>query len=113
MVAFPYRAQADWGTELTINAATFTGAAQLLGSFLSAPSMIIIQNDTNQTVTVRRFADNTLGGISFVTGTKLVLDMITNKANAEFFSFPAHTPIYVSGAAGAGLFKIAYIFGVA
>ena len=110
-MAIANRAQADWGQELTIDSATFTGAAQTLGTFAEAPSMIIIQNDSNVTVSLRRFADPTQTGISFVAGTKLVLDMITNKANAEFFSFPANTPIQLSGAAGVGNFKIAYIHG--
>lgn len=105
------RVQADWGEELTISAATFTGANQLLGTFEHSPSMIIIQNETNVTVSVKRFEDNSETGISFAAGVRLVLDMITNKAQAEFFSFPANNPIYVSAAAGAGDFKIAYIYG--
>lgn len=112
-MAIPNRAQADWGEELTIDASTFTGSAQVLGTFSQAPSMVVIQNDTNQTVSLRRFTDPSETGISFVAGTKLVLDMVTNKAQAEFFGFPANTPIQVSGAAGTGLFKIAYIYGKA
>lgn len=110
-MAIPNRAQADWGQELVINSATFTGSAQTLGTFAEAPSMVVIQNDSNVTVSLRRYADPTQTGISFVAGTKLVLDMVTNKANAEFFSFPANTPIQLSGAAGVGNFKIAYIHG--
>lgn len=109
----PLNSKADWGQELTIDAATFTGMAQSMGSFSDAPSMVIIQNDTNQTVAIRRFFDPSQNGISFVAGTRLVLDMESNRALANFFSFMANQPILVSGAAGVGLFKIAYIFGVA
>lgn len=112
-MALPNRVKADFGQELTINAATFTGAAQSMGSFIQPPSMVIIQNDTNQTVAIRRFVDPSQNGITFVTGTRLVLDLTTNRAMAEFFSFGANNPILVSGTAGVGLFKIAYVFGVA
>lgn len=112
-MALPNRVKADFGQELTINAATFTGAAQSMGSFIQPPSMVIIQNDTDQTVAIRRFADPSQNGISFVNGTRLVLDMNTNRAMAEFFSFFATHPILVSGTAGTGLFKIAYVYGVA
>ncbi len=112
-MAIANRSQADWGEELTIDASTFTGAAQTLGVFTEPPSMIIIQNDTNVTVSVRRFTDSSQTGISFGSGTKLVLDMETNRALADFFSFPANTTIQVSGTSGAGDFKIAYIHGKA
>lgn len=110
-MALPNRAQADWGTELSIDSATFTGSPQSMGTFVQPPSMVIIQNDSNVTVSLLQFADSSQTGISLVTGTKLVLDLVTNKANAEFFSFPANTPVQVSGAAGVGNFKIAYIHG--
>ena len=112
-MAIPNRAQADWGEELTIDATTFTGSNQDLGSFSEAPSLIIIQNDTTVTVSVKRYADPSETGISFVSGTKLALDMVTNKALADFFSFPANHSIFISAAAGTGNFKIAYIHGKA
>lgn len=111
-MTFAFRGKADFGQELTIDAATFTGAAQTLGQFTQPPSLIIIQNDTNQTVAIRRFSNPAQNGITFVTGTRLVLDMEANRALADFFSFFASEPILVSGAAGTGLFKIAYIYGV-
>ena len=111
-MSFANRAHADWGQELTIDAATFTGSAQSMGQFSFPPSMIIIQNDCNQTVAIRRFSDPSQNGISFVAGTRLVLDMESNRALADFFSFGARNPILVSGTAGVGLFKIAYIYGV-
>lgn len=110
-MALPNRAQADWGQELSIDSSTFTGAAQSMGIFLEAPSILFIQNDSNVTVSLLRFSDSSQTGISFVAGTKIAVDLISNKANAEFFSFPANTPVQVSGAAGVGNFKIAYIHG--
>jgi len=110
-MGIPNRVQAEFGAELTIDAATFTGSNQSIGSFLQAPSLIIIQNDTNVTVSIRRFSNPSQTGISFVAGTKLVLDMVTNRAMAEFFSFPANHPILITAAAGTGNFKIAYIYG--
>lgn len=112
-MSLPTNSKADFGQELTIDAATFTGAAQSMGVFSDAPSMIIIQNDSNQTVSIRRFSDPSQSGISFVSGVRLVLDMESNRALANFFSFMANRPILVSGAAGVGLFKIAFIYGVA
>lgn len=112
-MALPNRSQADWGEELSIDSATFTGSNQSLGSFSQPPSMIIIQNDASVTVNLQRFEDPSETGISFVAGTRLVLDMESNRALADFFSFPANTPLYVSGAAGTGDFKIAYIYGKA
>lgn len=112
-MALPNRVKADFGQELTIDAATFTGSAQSMGSFSQPPSMVIIQNDTTVTVSIRRFSDPSQTGISFANGVRLVLDMNTNRAMAEFFSFFANNPILVSGAAGTGLFKIAYVYGVA
>lgn len=112
-MGLPNNSKADWGQELTIDAATFTGAAQSMGTFTSAPSLIIVQNDSNQTVSIRRFSDPSQSGISFVSGVRLVLDLESNRAMADFFSFMANRPVLVSGAAGAGLFKIAYVYGVA
>jgi hypothetical protein len=112
-MSFSNRVKADFREELTIDASTFTGANQSIGSFAEPPSMVIIQNDTDVTVSVRRFSNSSQTGISFVAGTKLVLDMTTNRALAEFFSFPANTPILVNAAAGTGLFKIAFIYGTA
>lgn len=112
-MAIPNRSQADWGEELTIDSSTFTGSNQALGSFSQPPSLIIIQNDSTVTVSVKRFSDSSETGISFDAGTKLVLDMETNRALADFFSFPANSVIFVSGAAGTGNFKIAYIYGKA
>lgn len=108
----PNAVKGEFGQELTIDASTFTGANQSMGSFIFAPSMIIIQNDSTSTVSIRRFSDPTQTGLSLVAGTRIIFDMVTNRATAEFFSFPANTPILVSAAAGTGLFKIAYIYGV-
>lgn len=112
-MALPNRVKADFGQELTIDSSTFTGSNQSIGSFIQPPSMIIIQNDASVTVSIKRFSDPSQTGISFVTGTRLVLDMNSNRAMAEFFSFFANHSILVSGTAGTGLFKIAYVYGVA
>jgi len=111
-MALPNRVKADFGQELTIDSATFTGSNQSMGTFNQAPSMVIIQNDSTVTVSLKRFSDPSQTGISFATGVRLVLDMNSNRAMAEFFSFMAAHPILVSGAAGTGLFKIAFIYGV-
>lgn len=110
-MALPNRAQAEWGEELSIDSSTFTGAAQNMGTFTEPPSIIFIQNDSNVTVSLLRFSNSAQTGMSFVAGTKIAIDMVTNKANAEFFSFPANTPVQVSGVAGVGNFKISYIHG--
>jgi hypothetical protein len=101
---------ATWGTELTIAGSTFTGSFQpLSGTFTHFPSLVIIQNDTNQTVALS--ADGVNTAISFVSGTKLVLDMQSDRGEADFFSFATGEQWYVSAAAGTGTFHIAYIYG--
>ena len=72
-MAIPNRAQADWGQELDIDVSTLSGVPQKIGTFTEAPSIIIIQNDSNVTVSLLRFADSSQTGISFVAGTELVV----------------------------------------
>lgn len=103
--------RAKFGTEITIDATTFTGSFQAMNnSFADSPLILIIQNDTNQTVS---FSDDggLTSGLSLIAGTKLAIDMSANKGPlAATFGFSKGMTPYVSATIGAGLFKVAYLY---
>jgi len=102
--------QAKWGTQISRNAATFTGSLQAFSTtFTDSPWIVIIQNDTDQTVSLSQDGTNT--AISLVAGTKLVLDLRANEGTATIFSFKKGEQWYASGTAGTGLIKISYLYG--
>jgi hypothetical protein len=100
--------KAKLGTEVSIDASTFTGSFQALSGTIPGDTVqLIIQNDTNVTVTWSD--DGTTNGLSLIAGVRVILDMRANKGDADTFAFPANIQFYAKGAAGAGLFKIAPI----
>lgn len=101
--------RAKLGEEMQRNASTFDGSTQLLGTFSERPVMVIIQNDTTVSVVLKDDPTMT-AGITFVAGTKMILDMRANNGMAAFFTFDDGSSLYASGAAGTGLFKVAYIY---
>lgn len=101
---------ATWGTELSIDSATFTGSFQALnGTFVNFPSIVIIQNDSSVTVSLSQ--DGVHSALTLIAGARLVLDMQSDRGVADFFSFATGEQWFVMGSAGTGPFHIAYIYG--
>jgi hypothetical protein len=67
------------------------------------------QNDSTVTVFVSDDGTTT-NGKSFIAGERMVLDVRTNKGNANCAAFPIGTTFYATGAVGTGTFSISYIF---
>lgn len=98
-----------WGEELSINATTFTGSfLPLSGVFVETPSIVIIQNDTS--VAVQFSQDGITNAMTLIAGTKLVLDMQTNRGRADAMQFRKGEQWYAAGGVGTGLFKVSYIY---
>jgi hypothetical protein len=97
----PNQGQSVWDTELRIAASTFTGSSQTIGTLTNVPVIMIITNDTNQTVF---FADNTgsTKGKTMIAGERFVLDFRANNGLSAAFAFPIGTIFYATGAAGVG-----------
>lgn len=103
--------KAKFAEELSIDATTFTGSYQALGSPISiAPAIIIIQNDATQDVILSD--DGTTDGLTIPTGVRLVLDLRANHAKDWEFTFPVNTQFYVSASAGTGDFRMSLIYGL-
>jgi len=103
--------KAKFGTELTIDTSTLSGSyVAFTGVFLDSPVKVIIQNDSN--VTVSLSDDGVNAGISFSAGVRLVLDMNSSKTPSEWWSFYKGEQLYASSAAGVGLFKISYLYAI-
>lgn len=102
--------RASFAEEIQFDATTFTGAYQALDPLPQSPVILIIQNDTDVTVTLSQ--DGVLDALTLVSGTKLVLDMRANHGNAANWAFSNGTTFSVKGAVGTGLFKISTIYAV-
>lgn len=101
--------QYKFGTELSLSAASFTGAAVLVGTLLEVPAIITFKNDSDQTVFI---ADNTgsTKGWTMVEGEKIIVDLVTNKGNqASYGSFRKGTKFYATAPVGTGAFRIGVI----
>lgn len=98
--------QLSFGTELSLSAASLTGAAVLVGTLQEVPAIITFNNDTNQTVFI---ADNTgsTKGWTLTAGKSIIVDCVTNKGErAAYLGFRKGTQFYATGAAGTGAFRI-------
>lgn len=106
MAEVPTSNRLKFGTELTLNAASFTGSPVSIGSLVEVPAIITFKNDSDQTVFV---ADNTgsTKGWTMVEGEKIIVDCTANKgASASHLSFVKGTVFYATAPAGAGAFRI-------
>lgn len=94
----------------TINAATFTGSYQPVGTALAQPARIVkFLNNTTVGVTVSWDGINAheyLPSNSFV-----LLDVSTNKESTNQFEIEQGTQFYVLAASGTGSFYISNYFG--
>lgn len=109
MVDTPFDERWKYAPELSIAASTFTGATVALGTLIHVPVLMVMQNDT--TVSVFLSDDGTsTNGKTFIVGERIVLDIRTNKGNANAAAFPIGTIFSVTGSVGTGTFKISYIY---
>lgn len=91
--------QLKYATRASIDSATFTGAYQLLGSVPKPGSIVKIVNNSNKDIDV---SDNGVRDCDFVPANGYTLYDISTNGREEDRYFP-QGPIYVKGAAGAGL----------
>lgn len=101
---------AKFGAQRSIAASTFTGSYQTLGDPLDQnASILIIQNDTDQTVTFSD--DGVTDGITIESGTKMILDLRTNRTpQGSDFTFRVNTQFYVNGSVGTGTFYLSFLY---
>lgn len=101
--------RANWGIEQTYDASIGDSTfKKMSASFTESPDIVIIQNDSNVTVTLSQYGIS--NNISFVAGARLVLDMTDKNSAQTFFTFSKGEQWSVSSSAGTGLFKIAYLY---
>ncbi len=95
--------------ELSLNAASLTGSAVLIGTLSNNPVMIMFKNQTNQIVFL---ADNSgsTNGTTMAVGEEIILDCRANRGLAPNGSFPANTSFFATGPTGTGVFKISVIY---
>ncbi len=108
MTNLPFDQKFAFDTELSVTA-PFTGVAQLLGTLTNEPVIILVKN---QSTVSAFFADNSgsTKGTTMAAGESFVLDCRGNKGNAVNGGFPIGTSFFVTGAAGAGAFKVSVIY---
>lgn len=94
----------------SIAASTFTGSYQTVGTPLLYNSRIlIIQNDTNQIVTISTDGVNDM--INLQSNERIIFDLNTNHSQPMMFTFPIGTQFYVNGSSGTGNLYISTIYG--
>lgn len=101
--------RAAFDEELTIAASTFDGTSKLIGTLTNNPVILLIKNDTDQSVF---FADNngSTNGTTMIAGERMVIDSRANHGVADNFCFPIGTNFYATGSAGTGNFRIGVIY---
>lgn len=110
MANLPDNCNLAFDTEMSIDASTFTGASQLIGTLSNIPVKLLIKNLTDQQVF---FADNpgSSKGTTMAVGEEIILDCKLNSLNTSN-SFRIGTKFYVTGSAGTGLFKISILYAI-
>lgn len=95
--------------ELSIDASSFSGSAQLIGTLTNIPVVMFFKNQTSVAVFV---ADNdgSTNGTTMAAGESIVLDCRANHGNAPNMGFPIKTSFFATASAGTGSFKISVIY---
>lgn len=94
----------------SINAATFTGSFQPVGTPLNFPTRLVsFINNTNMGVTISWDGINPAEFLPAMS--MLILDVSTNHENSLVFEIQKGTQFYVSGATGSGSFYISTYYG--
>jgi hypothetical protein len=109
MANLPTNQNLVFDTELTLSP-TFTNVPQLLGILQNNPVIILVKNQTNQTIF---FADNngSTKGTTMVAGESFVLDCRGNAGKAMNMGFGAGTAFYATvPAAGTGSVKVGILY---
>jgi hypothetical protein len=89
---------------------TFNGAYQTLSTLTQHPVILIIQNDTNSTVTLSD--DGATAGLTLIAGARLVLDLRGSTTRSNDFSWHIGTTFYVNGTAGStGTYRMSILYG--
>lgn len=101
--------RATFGIEQSYDTADGDSTFQLMSSeFIENPDMVIIQNDSNVDVILSQYGIDK--NVTFVSGTKLVLDMTDKNPINTFFTFSKGENWFASSDAGTGIFRIAYLY---
>jgi hypothetical protein len=108
MANMPNDQKFKFDVELSITA-PFSGVAQLLGTLVDEPVVIIFKNQSTVPVFL---ADNSgaTNGTTMAVNEIILIDCRANKGQASNGGFPIGTSFFVTGTAGTGFFKVSIIY---
>lgn len=113
MANLPLDQNFEWDTELRLPNATnpaFTGTSLSLGTLSNKPVILLVKNQTNQTIFVSTDGSST-NGTTMIAGESFVIDCRGNKGNAVNGGFPIGTTFFASvPMAGTGNVVISIIY---
>lgn len=109
MANLPTNQNLVFDTEMTGDATTFDGSTKLLGVLGNNPVIILVKNQTNQTI---KFSDNngSTKCTTMVAGESFVLDCRGNSGKAMNMGFGAGTAFYVTAPVGTGNVKVSILY---
>jgi hypothetical protein len=109
MVNLSYDQRLKFDTELSLAGSSLTGSAVLIGTLINEPVVILVKNQTNQTVF---FADNpgTTNGTHMAAGEEFVIDCRANAGTSINMGFPQGTSFYATGSTGTGNFYVGSLY---
>jgi hypothetical protein len=109
MVNFAYDQKLKFDTELALAGSALTGSAVLIGTLKNEPVVLLVKNQTNQSVF---FSDNngTTNGTHMAAGEEFIIDCRANAANAINMGFPIGTSFYATGSTGTGNFYVGSLY---
>ncbi len=96
------------GTAITIASSTLVGTYAAIGTIPNVAVVMIFSNNTSNSVTISDDGINDFH--TLIAGEHFVLDVRTNKGNANIAGFLAGTTWWAKGTAGTGTFEITYIY---
>lgn len=99
--------RAETGIELATT--VLTGGADLIGTLLNNPVMIIFDNQSSQSIQILRNQTTDVWR-TFPAGEALVLDMRAAHGIASNYTFSIGDTFYAKGSAGAAVFSISYLY---
>jgi len=108
MTNMPNDQKLAFDTEMSVTGA-FTGSAQLLGTLVNEPVILIFKNQSTVSVFV---ADNSgsTKGTTLAIGETMTLDCRANIGIATNMGFPIGTSFFVTGTGGTGSVKVSVIY---